>query len=758
MTAPTLIGQALPRTDSAEKVHGQTRYAGDLTAPGLLHARLTTAYQAHANIKGIDTTAALKVPGVKAIYTGKDIIPDGPEPASRPMAMLARDKVVFYGQPVAIILAETEEAAEEAASLVQVDLEPLGVNVDPVEATGVDAPAIRSRDIDAGEGEGEAHATVSGGAEMDVSNLGPNVTDAVAFKRGDAEKGFAEADVIVERTYRTHSVHQGYIEPQAVMVVPDPLGRITIYTPTQGQFFVRNMVSNALGMEHNQITVIPMEVGGGFGGKTCLLQPLVAAAAMRANAPVKIVLSRMEEFLLTTPAPGSVFEIKTGAKKDGTITAIKVRALFDSGAYPASPTNVAVLISGGYYRCANLDLEGVEVITNKPGVGAYRAPGSPQATFAIDQNIDQMARELGWDPLEFRLHNISVEGDPQPNEEPWPAIGAKEVLEALRNHPLYKNKPTGKGEGVGIAVGGWPGGVEPCAAHLRLNTDGTVNLSLGSMDISGTNTTMAMIAADTFGVRMDQIRLTTANTDSAPYAGMSGGSKVTYTMGIAVAAAAEEARHQVMSIASSELEVSPDDLELVDGQVRVKGSPDTSLSLSQIATMSMSFGGKYPPVSGNGKSAVQDKAPGFSAQLAHVHVDEDTGEVELKKLVVAQDVGKALNPAMVEGQIMGGAVQGIGWGLFEGLIYDDNGQPLNASLMDYTLPRLDQSPPLEIILVEKTSKAGPYGAKGVGEPPVVPTAAAIANAISDATGGARVSEIPMTSQVVMTAINEKRNG
>jgi CO/xanthine dehydrogenase Mo-binding subunit len=755
MTATSIIGTAIPRTDSAEKVHGQTRYAGDLTAPGLMHARLTTAYQAHANIKSIDTSEALKVPGVKVIYTGKDLLKDGPEPASRPMAMLARDKVVFYGQPVAIVVATTEEAAEEAAGLIQVDYEPLGVNVDPIASTSKDAPPIRSRDIDAGEGEGEAHATVSGGAEMDVSNLGPNVTDAVAFKRGDVEKGFAEADVVVQRTYRSHSVHQGYIEPQAMMVVPDPVGHLTIYTPTQGQFFVRNMVANALGLEHNDITVVPMEVGGGFGGKTCLLQPLVAATAKKANLPVKLVLSRMEEFLLTTPAPGTVIEIKSGAKKDGTITAIQVRGVFDSGAYPASPTNVATLISGGYYRCANLDLEGIEVITNKPGVGAYRAPGSPQATFAIDQNIDQMARELGWDPLEFRIHNISVEGDPQPNEEPWPAIGAKEVLEALRNHPLYTNKPTGPGEGVGIAVGGWPGGVEPCAAHLRLNTDGTVNLSLGSMDISGTNTTMAMIAADTFGVPMDQIRLTTANTDSAPYAGMSGGSKVTYTMGIAVEAAAQQARHQVMAIASSELEVSPDDLEMVDGVVQVKGAPDTSLTLSQIATMSMSFGGKYEPVSGNGKSAVQDKAPGFSAQLAHVHVDEDTGEVELKHLVVAQDVGKALNPAMVEGQIMGGAVQGIGWGLYEGLIYDDNGQPLNPNLMDYTLPKLDQAPPLEIILVEKTSKAGPYGAKGVGEPPVVPTAAAIANAIADATNGARVASIPMTSQRVLEAIRER---
>jgi CO/xanthine dehydrogenase Mo-binding subunit len=754
MTASTLIGKPLPRIDSAEKVHGQTRYTGDLSVPGMLHARLATSHYAHANIKGIDTSAALEIPGVYAVYTGKDLLPDGPEPGSRAMALLARDKTVFYGQPLAIVLADTEEAAEEAAGLIQVDYEPLEPNVDLKKSAQPDAPPIRSRDIDDDTGEGEAHATVSGGAELDVSDLGPNVTDAVAFKRGDVEKGFAEADVVVERTYHTHFVHQGYIEPHAVMAVPDPLGRLTIYTATQGQFFVRNTTAVALGLPQNMITVVPMEVGGGFGGKTVLLQPLAGAASLRAKRPVKLVLSRMEEFLLTTPAPGSLFEIKTGAKKDGTITAIQVRAMFDSGAYPATPTNIALLVMGGYYRCENLDLEGYEVITNKPGVGAYRAPGSPQATFAIDQNVDEMARKLGWDPLEFRLHSISVEGDPQPNDQPWPAIGAKQVLERIREHPLWQNKPSGPGEGVGIAVGGWPGGVEPCAAGLRLNTDGTLALTLGSMDISGTNTTMAMIAAETFGVPLDKVRLTTANTDSAPYAGMSGGSKVTYTMGIAVESAAQQARDQVMAIASAELEASPDDLELVDGEVRVKGAPDTRLSLAEIATLSMSFGGKYEPVSGWGKSAVQDKAPGFSAQLAHVKVDEDTGEVDLKHLVVAQDVGRALNPAMVNGQVMGGAVQGIGWALYEGIVYDDNGQPLNPNLMDYALPKPEQSPPIDVQLVELTSKAGPFGAKGVGEPPVVPTAAAIGNAIADATG-ARVTDLPMTSQRVRQAIEKK---
>jgi CO/xanthine dehydrogenase Mo-binding subunit len=755
MTASAIIGQAMPRIDSAEKVRGQTRFTADLSLPGMLHARLATSDYAHARITSIETSAAREMPGVVAVYTGKDLLPDGPEPGQRALALLARDKVIFYGQPVAIVVAESEEAAEEAVELVSVDYEPLGVNVDVEQAAQADAPAIRPKEQEIGEGEGQAHATVSGGEEIDVDQLPSNVTTALAFTRGDVEKGFAEADIVVERTYRTPFVHQGYIEPHAVVAAPDPLGRITIYTPTQGQFYARNLTAQALGLPQNEVTVVPMEVGGGFGGKTVLLQPLAGAVALRARRPVRLVLSRMEEFLLSTPAPGVIIDIKTGAKKDGTITAIQAKAIFDSGAYPASPTNIALMTVGGYYRCANLKLEGYEVITNKPGVGAYRAPGATQATFAIEQQIDIMARELGWDPLEFRLRNVSVEGDPQPNDTPWPAIGAKQVLERIAEHPLWQNRPHGPGEGIGIALGGWPGGIEPCAASLRLNTDGTLALTLGSVDISGTNSTMAMIAAETFGVPLDQVKLTTANTDSAPYSGMSGGSKVTYTMGVAVQAAAQSARDQVMAIASAEMEVSPDDLEMVDGVVRVKGSPDTQLTLSEIVTMSMTFGGKYEPVAGFGKSAVQDRAPGFSAQLAHVKVDRDTGEVKILNMVAAQDVGRALNPALVDGQIMGGVVQGIGWALYEGLVYDDNGQPLNPNLMDYGLPKSEHSPPIDVQLVELHSKAGPFGAKGVGEPPVVPTAGAIANAIADATGGARLTELPMNAPRVLRAIADK---
>ncbi|MBX6341417.1 MAG: molybdopterin-dependent oxidoreductase, partial [Thermomicrobiaceae bacterium] len=669
--------------------------------------------------------------------------------------MLARDKAIYYGQPVAAVVATTEEAAEEAAALVQVDYDPLDVAADPLEAMKPEAPVIRPKEQEGDWAEAQMHATVQGGEEIDVNRLPANVTSAVRFRRGDVERGFAEADAVVERTYRTPFVHQGYIEPHATVAVPDPLGNLTIYTATQGQFYCRNVTADTLGLEQNQVTVVPMEVGGGFGGKTVLLEPLAGALALRTGRPVKLVLSRMEEFLLATPAPGAIIELKTGVKRDGTITAIKARAIFDSGAYPGAPANVALLMLGGYYRCDNLDLEGYEVLTNKPGVGAYRAPGAPQATFAIEEQMDQMAREIGWDPLEFRLRNASREGDPQPNGVPWPPIGLTTILERLRAHPLWQRRGRlGPNEGVGAAVGGWPGGVEPCAANLRLNTDGSLTLTLGSVDITGTNTTMAMIAAETFGLPVERVKIVTGNTDAAPYAGMSGGSKVTYTMGLAVKAAAESARQQALQIAASELEAAPEDLELVDGQVRVKGAPDRALDLARIAELSMSFGGKYEPVYGSGKSAVTARAPGFCGQLAHVRVDPGTGEVELLELVAIQDVGRALNPALVQGQVMGGAAQGVGWALYEGLAYDERARPLNPTLMDYGLPKTDQVPPLEVQLVELPSEAGPFGAKGVGEPPVIPTAAAVGNAVADAIG-VWITELPITAQRVSQALAGK---
>ena len=752
MTAtPSIIGTATKRVEGGEKVTGATKYVDDLSFPGQLSGALVPSRYAHAEIVSIDTSTARDMPGVVAVYTGKDTHPDGPEPSDRHHSMLARDKALYYGQPVAVVLATSDSAAQEAADLVQVEYRNLGAVVDPIKAMDKDAPAIRPKADSADWSEGEAHAAVGGGSDtIDLGEYSDNVTNAARFTRGDIEAGFAAADKIVERTYRSGFVHQAYIEPHASIVVPDPFGRLTVYTMTQGQFYTRKSTAGVLGLDENDIKVHNLEVGGGFGSKSVLLEPLAGWLALKENKPIKIVYSRAEEFTTATPAPGSVIDVKVGAKQDGTITAIQSRLVYDSGCYSASPYNIGAILLGSYYKTENLHVDAFEVLTNKPGVGAYRAPGAPQATFAIEQAVDELAVQLGLDPVEFRLQNASDEGDPQVNGMPWPRIGLKTVLETIRDHPLYKNRSDNPNRGIGVAIGGWPGGIEPCAANVKLNTDGSLVLQVGHSDITGTNTTFAMLVAEMFGTELDKIKVQNGDTDTSPYAGMAGGSKTTFTVGPAVMKAAEAAREQVLTIAATELEASADDLEMVDGKVRVKGT-DRELTVAQIATMSMGFGAKYEPVYGVGKSAHNDRAPGFSGQIAEVEVDADTGQVRMTDYVTIQDVGKALNPAAVEGQIIGGTVQAMGFGLFEEMLYSDDGQLINESLMDYGIPKADQVPSMETIVIEIPSRSGPFGAKGVGEPPIVPGAAAIANAVSAATG-TRISEMPLTPERVSKAL------
>ena len=754
MTAtPSVIGTATKRVEGGDKVSGVTKYVDDLTFPGQLHGALVHSRYAHAEIVSIDTSAAENAPGVAAVYTGKDTHPDGPEPSDRHHSMLARDKAIYYGQPVAVVLATSDAAAREAAELVQVEYNVLDAVVDPLKAMEKSSTAIRPQAGTADWSEGEAHAAVGGGADsIDLSQYSDNVTNSVRFTRGDIEAGFAEADEIVERTYKTAFVHQAYIEPHATIVVPDPFGRLTIYTMTQGQFYTRKATAGVLGLDENEIKVHNLEVGGGFGSKSVLLEPLTGWLALKEGKPIKIVYSRAEEFTAATPAPGSIIDVKIGAKADGTITAMQSKLVFDSGCYSASPYNIGAILLGSYYKTDNLHVDAFEVITNKPGVGAYRAPGAPQATFAIEQAVDELAvQSSDIDPVEFRLQNASEEGDPQVNGMAWPRIGLKTVLETIRDHPLYKNRSSDPNKGIGIAIGGWPGGIEPCAANVKLNTDGSLVLQVGHSDITGTNTTFAMLVAEMFGTDLDKVKVQNGDTDTSPYAGMAGGSKTTFTVGPAVMKAAEAAREQVLTIAATELEASADDLEMVDGVVRVKGT-DRELSVAQIATMSMGFGAKYEPVYGLGKSAHNDRAPGFSGQIAEVEVDPDTGQVKITDYVTVQDVGRALNPAAVEGQIIGGTVQAMGFGLFEAMVYGDDGQLVNESLMDYGIPKADQVPSMETIMIEIPSRSGPFGAKGVGEPPIVPGAAAIANAVTDATGK-RFSEMPLTPEMVSKALH-----
>jgi CO/xanthine dehydrogenase Mo-binding subunit len=747
-----IIGQRARRVEGGRKVSGTMPYAADVVVPRMLHVRLVTSPHANADIQSVDASAARQVPGVVSVYTGRDVHPDGPEPGTRADSILARDRVIYYGQPVAAVVATSEAAADDGANAVDVDYRVLDAAMDMRAAMAADAPVVRAKKR--ADGWNASQMQPADGKNTDTKLLPDNVTGAQRVTRGDVEAGFAQADVVVERSYSVPWVHQGYMEPHATSAMPDGFGGLTIHTCTQGQFITRDTTARVLGLRQSDVTVVGMEVGGGFGGKSSLLSPLAGWIALRQNAPVKVVLTRAQEQALANPASGAEFDVKLGATRDGKLVAVKALGIVDAGCYRGAPLGLVVPALGGWYTIPNVDVAAYEVLTNRPGTGAYRAPGVPQATFAIESAVDEIADLVGMDPLELRLKNAVVEGDSRFDGSPWPRIGMREVLEGMRAHPLWQARRNGE-KGIGAAVGSWPGSSEACTAGVRVNPDGTVIVQLGMNDISGANTTMAMLAAETYGVKLEDVRIATGDTGSAPYHGESGGSKVTYTLGPAVMRAAEDARRQTIGIAATHLEAAPEDLEIVNGVVRVKGSDDRSVSVGEIATMSMNWSSDIEPVHGMGKSAITDEAPTFVGQIVRAHVDPDTGRTTLLESALVQDVGRALNPQLVEGQIIGGATQGLGWALWEDLAYDEHGQLLASTFMDYSLPTADKSPSFDIQPIEIPSAAGPYGAKGVGEPPIIPGPAAVANAVAHATG-ARITALPLTAPRVLEAIQNGR--
>lgn len=745
------IGQRIPMRDGRLKVTGLLKFGADLRLPDLLYARLVLSPYAHGRIRRVETAPARSIPGVVAVWTAADLPWFQREPADHARGLLAWERVVYYGQPVAVVLAESEAAAADGAAQVEVEIDPLPALVDPLVAMAEDAPRIWPGGRPGARADAGAHAADAGGSEGQPARPG-NVADHARYTRGDIARGFEEADLILEFTYRTPSVHQAYIEPHTTTAALDPAtGILTVWTSTQDPFGVRKEVADFLGWPENRIRVIPTPVGGGFGGKFTLLEPLVAALAVQAGRPVRLTLTRQEEFLIGTPAHAAIITLKTGVKRDGTLTALQARLIFEAGAFPGSPARIAANLLGSFYRFPHYEIEAIEVLTNKPGVGAYRAPGAPQALFALESQMDEMARRLGLDPLEFRLRNVMEEGDELPSGRRYGPIGLRACLEALREHPLWRERRKGPGEGIGVAVGGWHGGLEPAAAMCHVDRDGVVRIYVGAVDLQGTHTAMAQLAAAVLGVPVEQVRIIQGDTDVAPYAGASAGSKTIYTVGLAVQRAAEEARRQILRIAAERLEVAPEDLEIRDGQIYVRGVPEPRMEVGQVAGLAQRFGGKFEPVLGHGSSAQTEPAPGFAAMLVRVQVDPETGRVAVREAVMAQDVGRALNPLLIEGQMHGGAAQGLGWGLWEALRYDENGVVLTTTFVDYALPTAQEVPPIETHIVEVPSPRGPFGARGVGEPPVVPGAAAVANAIRDAVG-VRITELPITAERVWAAL------
>lgn len=747
------VGRPAPRIDAAGKVTGATVYADDMKLPRMLHAKVLGSPYAHARIKSIDTLKARQMPGVEAVFTAADLPPYKKSPSNRRGIVFPDKEVLFYGQPIAAVLAADPHVAEQALDLITVDYEVLTPVVDPMEAVKEGSPLVREplQDIDRSEEQGHVAVDLESG---DKEGRASNIASETPFKRGDVEAGFAEADVIVENTWRSAMVHQSYIEPHSVIADYSPGGELTVWTSTQAPFYIREELAGALGLPENRIRVHATEVGGGFGGKIYLTELMVAVLAMAVRRPVKHIMSRREDMLAATPAPFAQVYLKTGMKKDGTLTALQARLYYDSGAYPGAAVPAGAVLVGGYYRCENLDIIGYEVLTNKVSVGALRAPAAHNATFAIECHMDMMAKELGLDPLEVRIKNAVGEGDPLPSGQAYPPIGLKECLRAISESQVWRNRAETKkhpNRGVGLAVGGWMGGLQPASAVCALNPDGTINVTVGAADITGVHTSLQQIAAEVFNLPLDRISVTYGDTKTAPYAGMSAGSKSTYTVGRAVKAAAEDARRQMLEIAAGRLEAAPEELETADGEVRVKGAPEKSISFARIGRWTTNFGARYPAIVGRGSITATKTAPGFTAQAAEVEIDPETGEVTLLNYAIAQDAGFAINPMSVEGQMQGGVSQGLGLALWEEMLYDDEGRLLNGNLLDYRLPTTRDLPPIETIIVEVASEEGPYGARIVGEPSIVPGIAAISNAIADAIG-VRVNEAPITPERILRAM------
>jgi CO/xanthine dehydrogenase Mo-binding subunit len=758
------LGKPRKIIDGLEKITGTARYVADVQLAGMLHARPVLSPYPHAQITAIHAEAAKAIPGVIAVLTGHDLNP-GHVAHSRPSMILALDTVIFAGQPVAVVVAHSEAIAQDAASLLEIEYDALPAVTEVTEAV-TDTLLVWPHGAPTA---GAGLASVHGGE--DNTDSGPsasNIEEQRVFERGDVNAGFASATIIIERSYTNAWVHQAYMEPHAVVAEPGARpGEVTVYTSTQGQYVVRNEVSAALGLRERDVKVIPMTVGGGFGAKYGIIDPLVVAVALKVKKPVKMVLTRSEDMLTTMPAPGTVIDLKIGATQDGQITAIQVKAVIENGVFKFGHAGIIATIIGGMYKCDNVQIETQEVVTHKAPTGAYRAPGVPQALFALESSIDELARALGHDPLEFRDQNAVEEGDLNGTGRPWPKIGLKACLERAREHPIWKNRGSrqtdsatlegatdlGSLEGVGLAIGGWPGAFAPAGAVCRVDTDGTVRLHVGSVDISGVHSSMVLIAAETLGVNPDNVEIVQGTTDSGPFAPSSGGSQVSISLSGAVQDASLQVKDQLLELASKHFEAHKDDLEIEDGEARVKGVPEKSIGIGQLARLGQRTPGGPGPVVAEGRAAIKSGAPGFTAQLVRVRVDVNTGHVTPLEFVTIQDVGFALNPMLVEGQMQGGGAQGLSMGLYEGMHFSD-GNLISSNFLDYAFPRANDLPPIEAIIVQEPSQSGPFGARIVGEPPITAGAAAVANAIRDAVG-VRVTELPVKPETLWTLMQTR---
>ncbi len=758
------VGQPFPRIDALEKVRGLAIFAADIKLPGMLVGKFLPSPHAHAEILAIDTAKAEALPGVRAVITAADIPAEAIyNPSSRFHAFLARRFTVFTGQAIAAVAADDLATAEAAIELIQVSYRHIPVVNSFEDALRADAEAVIHGQSDAAS-KGSAHTQDGLSAEEPAgseegNDPSPNVVDENVFSYGDLELAFSKSDFIVEYSYTVPTVHQGYIEPQAVTAHWDRPDHVIVWECVQGAFDARNLIAETLGMAHGKITLNSTEIGGGFGGKgEGIFAPLAVLLAKKAEHPVQLVLTRQEELIGANPAPRSLIWLKAGARQDGTLTALEADILVDAGAFPTGwiMSNITATLRDNY-RFQAWHLRGREVLTNKASVTSYRAPGSPNLSFAIESHIDELARRLRIDPMRFRQLNVIREGDMLTNKEAQSPIGAEEVLAALAEQPAWRKRAgerwteDGLLHGRGLALGSWAGGTGPAGALAILDAGGQIRMVIGTVDLSGSFTSLAQIAADAIGIGIDQVVINKANTDFAPFAPMSAGSQTIYAMGAAVKKAALDLRARMVRYVAHDFKVAENEIEVDERGVYLIAQPDKRHAFETLYQLGSQWFAEYGPLIGQGSAAQRQRAPGYAACIAEVTVNPRTGKSTVDRLVIAQDVGKAINPLAIEGQMHGGVTQSISMALWEELLYDEQGQVRNPSLLDYRMPTAVDVPMIETIIVEVPGGDGPYGAKLVGEPPMVPAVAAVANAITAAIG-ARVTDLPITPERIWRAL------
>ena len=721
-----VVGTRPVRHDGYDKVTGRALYGADMSPPGLLHGRVLRSPHAHARVLSIDTSRAEAHPEVRAIVTGADLPEPGDKAPRVSTNVLAREKVLYKGHAIAAVAATNVHAAEEALSLIDVRYEVLPAVRNVREAMAEDAPLVHE-------------------------DLGSNVTGHTQYVLGDVEEGFQKADLVVEREFYTDTVHQGYIEPHTATAWWGT-DKITVWCSSQGHFQIGEATAEALDLPSSQVKVVPMEIGGGFGGKTTIyLEPVAALLSLKSGAPVKVTMTRAEVMEASGPTGGSYMKVKIGATNEGRLTAAAAEMKYESGAFPGSSVGGGAACIFSPYDIENVVIDAYDVIDNKPKTAAYRAPGAPGAAFAAETVLDEIAQKLSIDPMDLRIVNGAKEGSRRANGIVNPPIGAIETAEAAKAHEHYSAPLDGPYRGRGVASGFWINGGGAACATANVNYDGTVNLVIGSMDIGGTRPAAAQQLAEVLGIPVEDVNPQVGDTESIGYTSMTGGSGAAFKTGWACYEAAQDVKRQMIERAATLWEAEVDEVELEDGVFRFTKDPELKAGFKEIAAALPDTGG---PVFGRANVAPTTSGSAFAAHIVDVEVDPDTGKLTILRYTAIQDAGKAVHPDYVEGQMQGGVVQGIGWALNEEYYMGDEGQMLNSSFLDYRMPTSLDLPMIDTVIVEVENPGHPYGVRGVGEVSIVPPLAAIANAIHDATG-VRMNTLPMNPQAVLKALDGK---